>query len=91
MCLYDPPKALESGLIPVGGTSIQLLGQSMSPVFNYLAPIAVGAVALVLLLGLFNLARGGSSERSQMLMRWRVGLQLLAVVIVMTALYLGSR
>lgn len=51
-------------------------------------PFAVGAVAVVLLLGLWNMMRGGSSSRSQTLMRWRVGLQFLAVVIVMAVLYL---
>ncbi|WP_249691918.1 twin transmembrane helix small protein [Stappia sp. WLB 29] len=55
-------------------------------------PFAVGAVAVVLLLGLWNMMRGGSSSRSQTLMRWRVGLQFLAVVIVMVVLYLtGTR
>ena len=34
-------------------------------------PIAVGAVALVLLLGLVNMMRGGSPNRSQKLMQWR--------------------
>ncbi|WP_186399952.1 twin transmembrane helix small protein [Stappia sp. P2PMeth1] len=51
-------------------------------------PFAVGAVAVVLLLGLWNMMRGGSSSRSQLLMRWRVGLQFLAVVLVMVVLYL---
>lgn len=55
-------------------------------------PFAVGAVAVVLLLGLWNMMRGGSASRSQTLMRWRVGLQFLAVVIVMAVLYLtGTR
>lgn len=55
-------------------------------------PFAVGAVAVVLLLGLWNMMRGGSASRSQTLMRWRVGLQFLAVVIVMVVLYLtGTR
>ena len=38
-------------------------------------PIAVGAVALVLLLGLINMMRGGSPNVSQKLMRLRVLLQ----------------
>lgn len=63
----------------------------MPPVFSYLAPIAVAAVALVLFLGLFNLARGGSPERSQMLMRWRIGLQLVAIIVVIATLYFGTR
>ena len=57
-----------------------------------LVPVAVGAVAVVLLLGLWNMMRGGSSSRSQMLMRWRVGLQFLAIVIIMATLYfMGTR
>ena len=52
-----------------------------------LTPLAVGAVAIVLLLGILNLARAGSSETSQKLMRWRVGLQFLAIIIIMGVLY----
>ncbi|MEQ9520773.1 MAG: twin transmembrane helix small protein [Parvibaculum sp.] len=54
------------------------------------APIAMGAVVLVLLLGLINMMRNGSASRSQNLMRWRVGLQFVAVIIVMTAFYFTS-
>ena len=46
-------------------------------------PVAVGAVALVLLAGLVNMMRGGSPNRSQTLMRWRVLLQFVAIVITM--------
>ena len=45
-----------------------------------LVPIAVAAVAIVLLLGLINLARGGSPHRSQKLMRLRVLLQFVAML-----------
>jgi len=58
---------------------------------QYLAPFAVGAVAVVLLLGLVNMMRGGSGNRSQTLMRWRVILQFIAIVVMMAALYLGTR
>jgi integral membrane sensor domain MASE1 len=44
-------------------------------------------VAVVLVFGLVNMMRGGSANRSQMLMRWRVGLQFGAIVIIMVALY----
>jgi NADH:ubiquinone oxidoreductase subunit 6 (subunit J) len=54
-------------------------------------PIAVGAVAVVLLLGLVNMMRGGSSSRSQTLMRWRVGLQFLAIVVIMFTIWLSGR
>jgi hypothetical protein len=32
--------------------------------------------------------RGGSSSLSQKLMRWRVGLQLVAIIVIMSALFL---
>jgi len=63
----------------------------MSDLFRYLPVIAIVAVAIVLLLGLVNMMRGGPGNRSQMLMRWRVILQFVAVVLIMTALYLGTR
>ena len=56
-----------------------------------LLPIAVGAVALVLLLGLVNMMRGGSPNRSQNLMRLRVLLQFVAIVITMVALWVMGR
>ena len=60
-------------------------------IFDYLVPIAVGAVAVVLLLGLWNMLRGGSSSRSQILMRWRVVLQFAAIVLMMAGLWYSSR
>ena len=63
----------------------------MSTFFFYLVPVATGAVLVVLLFGLANMMRGGSSSTSQKLMRWRVGLQFLAIVVIMTALWLGGR
>jgi NADH:ubiquinone oxidoreductase subunit 6 (subunit J) len=54
---------------------------------DYLIIVAIGAVAVVLLLGLINMLRGGSANTSQKLMRWRVGLQFFAIVVVMTVLY----
>ena len=50
---------------------------------SYVVPIAVGAVAAVLLFGLFNMMRGGSPNTSQKLMRARVLLQFAAIVVVM--------
>jgi len=52
--------------------------------------VAMCAVAIVLALGLFNMARGGSMTTSQRLMRWRVGLQFIAICIIMTAIYFAS-
>ena len=54
---------------------------------SILLPIAVGAVALVLLLGLLNMMRGGSPNRSQKLMRLRVLLQFIAIVVIMLTLW----
>jgi Hypoxia induced protein conserved region len=59
----------------------------MDTVLYYAVPIALAAVAAVLLLGLWNMVRGGSPGRSQTLMRWRVGLQFLAIIIIMATLY----
>ncbi len=51
--------------------------------------LAAAAVLVVLGLGLWNLGRRNSSPSlSQNLMRWRVGLQFLAIVAAMLALYL---
>ena len=60
-------------------------------IFNYLVPLAVAAVAVVLLLGLWNMMRGGSSNRSQNLMRWRVLLQFAAIIIMMAGLWFTNR
>jgi hypothetical protein len=53
-----------------------------------LVTAAVLAVLLVLLAGLWNMLRGRSPNLSQTLMRWRVGLQFLAIVLMMTLVYL---
>ena len=50
-------------------------------------PVAVAAVAIVLLLGLINMMRGGSPSRSQNLMRLRVLLQFVAIVITMIVVW----
>lgn len=63
----------------------------MSGALNALVPFAIGSVAVVLLLGLANMLRGGSPNTSQRLMRWRVILQLGALVIVMAAIWAKSR
>ncbi len=54
-------------------------------------PIAIGAVAVVLLLGLHNMARGGSPHRSQKLMRLRVLLQFVAIIIIMFTIWIIGR
>jgi len=56
-------------------------------VSSALVPIAVGAVAVVLLLGLVNMLRGGSANTSQKLMRLRVVLQFLAILVILGVLW----
>ena len=62
----------------------------MEPIVHYAIPFALAAVAIVLLAGLWNMLRGGNPNLSQKLMRWRVVLQFIALVIVMTAIYLSG-
>jgi hypothetical protein len=57
----------------------------------YLVPIALGAVAIVLLLGLANMMRGGSPNTSQRLMRWRVLLQFVALIVIMLTIWAMGR
>jgi hypothetical protein len=58
---------------------------------TFIVPIAIGAVALVLLLGLINMMRGGSPNRSQELMRLRVLLQFVAIVVIMATIWMMGR
>ena len=59
----------------------------MSAVFNAAVPVALAAVVFVLAFGFINMFRGGSANLSQKLMRWRVGLQFLALLIVLGAIW----
>jgi hypothetical protein len=58
---------------------------------RYLVPLAIGAVAIVLVLGLVNMMRGGSPSRSQQLMRMRVLLQFVAIVVIMATIWMMGR
>ncbi len=58
---------------------------------TFILPTTVAAVAVVLLLGLVNMMRGGSPNTSQKLMRWRVLLQFIAIVIAMVAVWAMGR
>jgi hypothetical protein len=64
------------------------MGQFLS---QYIVPIAIGAVAIVLLVGLINMMRGGSPNTSQKLMRLRVLLQFVAIVIIMATIWAMGR
>jgi Hypoxia induced protein conserved region len=58
---------------------------------SYISFLAVAAVAVVLVLGLLNMMRGGSPNRSQTFMRWRVLLQFAAIIVLMAALWISQR
>ena len=58
---------------------------------HFAVPVAIGAVAVVLLLGLFNMMRGGSANTSQKLMRLRVLLQFIAIIVIMATLWFMSK
>lgn len=57
----------------------------------YAVPLALAAVATVLLLGLWNMVWRRSASTSQALMRWRVALQFIALCVVMGALFLSVK
>ncbi len=64
----------------------------MTDVLVYaLVPLALVAIAVVLLFGFINFARGGSPHTSQKLMRWRVLLQFVALVIIMLTIWVMGR
>lgn len=63
----------------------------MENLITWLVPLAIGAVAVVLLFGLWNMLRGGSANTSQKLMRLRVILQFAAVVVIMAAVWFAQR
>ena len=58
---------------------------------HFAVPVAIGAVAVVLLLGLVNMMRGGSGNTSQKLMRLRVLLQFVAIIVIMATLWVMSK
>jgi hypoxia induced protein len=58
---------------------------------HYAVPAAIIAVAAILGLGLINMMRGGSPNRSQSLMRMRVLFQFIAIVVIMATIWLMGR
>ncbi len=58
---------------------------------HFAVPAAIVAVAIVLVLGLVNMMRGGSPNRSQKLMRLRVLLQFVAIVVIMVTIWAMGR
>ena len=74
---FDPPQCVLKG--------------QMSGFFYNLVPIAIGVVAIILVLGLVNMMRGGSPNTSQKLMRLRVLFQFVAIIVVMITIWLMGR
>jgi hypothetical protein len=58
---------------------------------HYAVPAAIIAVAVVLVLGLLNMMRGGSPNRSQKLMRLRILLQFAAIIVIMAAIWIMGK
>jgi hypothetical protein len=58
---------------------------------HIMVPIAIGAVAVVLLFGLINMMRGGSPHLSQRLMRLRVLMQFIALIVIMLTIWIMGR
>jgi hypothetical protein len=54
-------------------------------------PVALIAVGVVLVIGLWNMMKGGSGNTSQKLMRMRVLLQGIAIALVMFTLWVLGR
>lgn len=59
----------------------------MSSFFTFVALAFMVAVAVVLLLGLRNMMKGGPGNTSQRLMRARVMLQAVAVAVIVAVIY----
>jgi len=59
----------------------------------FAVPVAVGAVAVVLMIGLYSLFRGGDFARSHSnkLMRLRVLLQFVAIIVIMAVVAIKGR
>jgi hypothetical protein len=62
----------------------------LEDILRMIIPFALAAVGIVLLFGLWNMMRGGDPNLSQKLMRARVILQFIAIIIVMTVIYLAG-
>lgn len=65
----------------------------METVLNYLIPIAMGVTLIVLGLGVLNMFNNNAKarNRSNKLMRLRIIAQFIAVVLLMTLLYISGQ
>lgn len=60
-------------------------------IVNIIVLLAVGAVAVILFMGLLNMFKGKDENRSQLLMRARVIAQAIAIAVLLGALYFFGR
>ncbi len=71
-----------------------VLSSSVSTILEILVYIAMGAVVVVLVMGLATMSGGSKGEkrvaRSNKLMRWRVGLQLFAVALLAILVFVAN-
>jgi len=88
------PKADNAGFMacrspPAGGKTGAKSNriEVMQSVLKYATTLVAVGVFLVLLAGFWNMMRGSNPNLSQKLMRWRVGLQFLAIMIAMILVY----
>ncbi|MBA4782946.1 MAG: twin transmembrane helix small protein [Rhizobiales bacterium] len=63
----------------------------MDSFYKIIIAIALASVAIVLFLGLKNLATGGSPNLSQKLMRMRILLQAIAIGVLLLGLYIFGK
>ena len=61
----------------------------MPTILNNGATVVAFMVLAVLVAGLLNMLRTNSANLSQKLMRWRVGLQFIAIVLVMLSAWIA--
>jgi hypothetical protein len=59
----------------------------MPDVLFHMTTVATVAVLIVLGFGLRTMLKGDSPNASQKFMRWRVGLQFVAIIVIMAAVY----
>ena len=63
----------------------------MQQALNIVIILVMAGVAVILFMGLWNMFKGGDSNKSQMLMRARIIAQAVAVFLLMAALFLFGR
>ncbi len=57
----------------------------------FISIVGMIVVAVILAMGIWNMAKGGSASRSQKLMRYRIAAQFIAVILVMATLYFSTQ